>query len=241
MTRLAVVLAAGRGRRMGPLTDATPKPLLEVAGKAMLARLLGGLAEAGVERAVVVTGYRAPQLETAAGQMRGPTLEFVRQNEPRGTAHAIGLARASVGHAPFFFGWSDIVVAPQNYRRVIEQSGHDAVLAVNAVEDPTEGAAVYLDADQRVTRIVEKPPPGTSRTRWNNAGFGVLAPSIWPHLDAVEASARGEFELADALSSLLSSGGDVQATPVEGPCLDVGTPQRLAEAERVFGGMASAR
>lgn len=235
MTRLAVVLAAGRGTRMGRLTDDTPKPLIEVAGKSMLARVLEGLAAAGIERAAVVTGYRAPQLEEAARHMHGPSLEFIRQAEPLGTAHAIRLARSFVSHEPFFFGWSDIVVQPHNYARVLSQGDHDAVLAVNAIDDPSEGAAVYVDDASRVTRIVEKPPPGTSTTPWNNAGLGVLGPAIWAHIDAIEPSPRGELELADALTTLLAAKGDVVACPVEGPWFDVGTPERLADAEHVLG------
>lgn len=237
MTRRAVVLAAGRGTRMGRLTDNIPKPMIEVAGKSMLARLLEGLADAGIQQAAVITGYRAEQLEEHARAVRGPALEFIRQKEPLGTAHAIQLARDFVDQEPFFFGWSDIVVAAHNYGRVIERADHDAVLAVNAVEDPTEGAAVYTDASGRVTRIIEKPAPGTSTTPWNNAGFGILGPSIWSHIEAVAPSARGELELADALTSMLDAGADIVTTPVDGPWFDVGTPKRLAEVERALGGM----
>ena len=91
---------------MGALTRETPKPLLEVAGVSLLERVLSGLVDAGIERAVVVTGYLAAEVETAATRMRAPTLRFVRQAEPHGTAHAIGLARPLLADAAFF-RWLD--------------------------------------------------------------------------------------------------------------------------------------
>ena len=74
MTRRAVVLAAGRGTRMGHLTDNIPKPMIEVAGKSMLARLLEGLADAGIQQAALITGYRAEQLEEHAPPPSGAML-----------------------------------------------------------------------------------------------------------------------------------------------------------------------
>jgi NDP-sugar pyrophosphorylase family protein len=238
LIRSAVVLAAGRGKRMGPLTESTPKPLIEVAGRSLLERLLSGLRTAGIERASVVTGYRAEALERAALAMDAPELVFLRQPRPLGTGHAIRLARDFAGEAPFFFGWSDIVVEPANYARVLDAFAGDATLAVNAIDDPCEGAAVYVDEHRQITRIVEKPPRGTSTTPWNSAGFGVLGPAIWPALEAIHPSPRGEYELADALSRLLTEGRSLLAVPVVGPWHDVGTPERLAEAEAGFAGRA---
>ena len=220
---------------MGALTEDRPKPLIEVAGRSLLARILGGLADAGIEEVAVITGYRAAQLESAAREMHAPSLRFLRQDAPGGTAQAISLARDFVSNAPFFFGWADIVVDPANYARVLSAAHHDAVLGANRVNDPTTGAALYVDRDFRVERIVEKPPAGTSTTPWNNAGLGVLGPAIWPHLGAVRPSPRGELELADAIATLLAGGGDVRALPIEGPWFDVGTPESLAEAEATLG------
>jgi dTDP-glucose pyrophosphorylase len=137
-----------------------------------------------------------------------------------GTARALALARAFCSDEQFFFGWGDILVGPENYVRVIRGArfaGH--VLAVNHVEDPATGGAVYvddpvaLDAGKaaRVTRIEEKPPPGTSTTNWNNAGFGVLGPAIWAEIDRLGRSERGEYELPQAIAALVAGGGDVRA------------------------------
>ena len=95
----AVVLAAGRGTRMGALTATTPKPLLAVAGEPIVARVLRGLARAGVRRAVVVTGYLGEQIEAALGDGHalGLALAYRRQERPDGTARALLLAEDLIG------------------------------------------------------------------------------------------------------------------------------------------------
>ena len=108
------------------------------------------------------------------------------------------------------------------------------MLGVNEVDDPWAGAAVYVDEQWRVQKIVEKPPQGSSDTRWNNAGLGVLGPEIWPHVDALQPSARGEYELPQAIAALVASGANVGAVPVRGQWFDIGTAEDLETARREF-------
>ncbi len=235
MTDRAVVLAAGRGTRLGSLTASTPKPLLDVGGQPVVARILEGIAAAGIYRVAVVTGYMADALEDAMWGMAGLSIEFIRQPAPAGTADALSLTRDFTQGQRFFFTWADVLVDPLNYRAVVESATWaDAVLAVNEVDDPTAGAAVYVADDYTIEQIVEKPPPGTATTRWNNAGFGVLGEGVWEHIDRLEPSARGELELPDAIRSLIESGGKVLAVPVIGPWFDVGTPESLVAARRYY-------
>lgn len=234
----AILLAAGRGTRLGALTASTPKPLLEVGGEPILLRIVRGLVLAGIHDIAIVTGYLASQVEARLGNgaSAGARIRWVRQQGFGGTAAALKLARDAVGEESFLFGWGDIVVGPHNYARVLEGArGVDGVLAVNAVPDPAHGGAVYLDAVGLVTRLVEKPPPGTSTTRWNNSGIGVLPPAIWPAIDALRPSPRGELELPQAIQSLISDGLRFRAVPVEGPWFDIGTPESLEAARRAFG------
>lgn len=234
----AVLLAAGRGTRLGDLTRDTPKPLLEVGGQPIIFRIIEGLAEAGVRDVTVVTGHMAEVLEASLGDggRWGVTVRCVRQERLDGTARAAVLARPFLRDRPFFVGWGDIVVEAINYARVIEgaeQTG--ASIAVNDVEDPWSGGAVYVDGDMRVLRIVEKPPKGTSTTRWNNAGLAVLPPAIWEQVDRLQPSARGEYELPQAIAAFVESGHPLAAVSIDGPWFDIGTPENLAEARRYFG------
>jgi NDP-sugar pyrophosphorylase family protein len=234
-----VVLAAGRGTRMGALTASTPKPLLSVAGRPLIEHVLGGFAAAGVQRAVVVTGYLGGAVEAALGDgaQLGLHIDYCRQERADGTARALLLAAPLLGAAPFALSWGDILVARGFYAELLAafaQRPCDAQLAVNPVDDPWRGAAVYVDDDWRVRRIDEKPPRGTARTGWNNAGVLVLTPLALDYARRLAPSPRGEYELPQAIAQMVRDGCDVRAVPVRGPWLDVGTPEDLAAAQTLF-------
>jgi dTDP-glucose pyrophosphorylase len=235
----AILLAAGRGVRLGVLTESTPKPLLAVGGRPIVVHILDGLHRAGIDDVLVVTGHLGDVIERELGNgaHAGMRIGYVRQRQLDGTARALALGREFVASERFFFGWADILVRPENYRRVLRAAWDEelaAVLAVNDVDDPAIGAAVSVDAAFRVERIVEKPPPGTSATRWNNAGFGVLGPAIWPAIGALAVSPRGEYELPQAIAAMVASGAAVRALPIDGPWFDIGTPEQLEAAREAF-------
>lgn len=237
MIEKAVVFAAGRGTRLGALTSTVPKPLLPVGGRPIIVHILDGLQRAGIREATIITGYLAEaiELELGNGEASGLPLRYVRQEKPDGTARALLLVREWLGDARFLFSWGDILVRPENFRAVVRASRlADAAIAVNEVDDPWAGAAVYLDASNTVQRIVEKPARGTSSTHWNNAGFGVLGPEIWQHVQQLEPSSRGEYELPRAVASLVASGARVVGVPVEGDWFDIGTPEDLERARETW-------
>ena len=234
----AVLLAAGRGTRLGELTAETPKPLLQVGRRPIIVRIMDGLVRARIEEFAIVTGYLAAKVEYELGNgaQAGVSVRYFRQERQEGTARALALAREFVGEEKCFFGWGDIVVRPENYRAVIKAGTlADAAIAVNEVDDPYAGAAVYFGEDRVVTRMVEKPARGSSSTRWNNAGFGVLGPGIWPEIERLAPSEGGEYDLPRAIAALAVGGARVVAVPVEGPWFDIGTVESLAAARREFG------
>lgn len=233
----AVLLAAGKGTRLGALTATFPKALLPVAGKPIIVHILDGLRAAGITEVMIVTGHAAQTLEAELGNGAGGgmSISYVRQQALEGTAKAVSLARDWVGEERFYVGWGDILVRPENYRRLVKASRlADAAIAVNEVPDPSAGAAVYIDEAMRIERIIEKPPPGTSTTRWNNSGLWVAGPGIWPEVDRLQPSARGEYELPQALAAWIAGGAHVVAVPVEGPWYDIGTPAALEAARTGF-------
>jgi len=235
----AVVLAAGRGTRLGALTERTPKALIEVAGVPLIGHVLGGLQRAGIEDVTVVTGYlgQAIEAEIGTGAQSGMRITYVRQEKLEGTAAAVALARDHAEGEAFFVGWGDILVRPENYRRVISAARFaNGSLAVNDTDDPWAGAAVHVDEAMHVTRIIEKPPKGTSTTRWNNAGLCVLPPAIWEEIDRLKASVRGEYELPEAVAALVAAGAVMRAVPIEGPWFDIGAPDDLDRARREWEG-----
>lgn len=234
---IAVLLAAGRGTRMGQLTADTPKPLLTLRGKPILVHILDGLRAAGVEQAVIVTGYLGDKIEAALGNGRalGIQLTYRRQTEPNGTAQALLLASDALTSEPFLLSWGDIVVSRSLYREMVDDftaEPCDALLSVNPVDDPWRGGAVYVDDRMRVTELVEKPPRGTATTGWNNAGIFVFSEAIIAYAQRLQASPRGEYELPQALAAMIADGRRVRAHAVTGYWSDLGTPQDLAAAEQ---------
>jgi len=235
----AVLLAAGRGTRMGQLTATTPKPLLPLRGRPIIEHILLSMRRAGVGRAIIVTGYRGEQIEghLGDGSKLGLTLEYRRQHQPTGTATALLLARDALGDEPFLLSWGDIVVDERVYSDLagaFDSAPCDALLCVNPVDDPWRGAAVTVDAEWRVTRLVEKPPRGTAQTRWNNAGIFMFDNLVLTYAEGVSASERGEYELPQAIAAMVAEGRNVRAHPLTGFWSDLGTPADLTAAEEAL-------
>jgi len=240
--RKAVLLAAGRGARLGALTTTTPKPLLDVAGRPIIEHIVGALDAAAVAEIAIVTGYLGEQIAEWArsfvARNKRSRIQTVTQRELNGTAGALTAARDFVaGETAFIFGWGDILMSCENYPRFVESaraSDADLILTVNRVDDPWRGAAVYVDANWRVQRVMEKPPRGTSTTNWNDAGLFAATALIWKYVDALRPSARGELELPQAIAAMVEDGRDVRAVDVRGFWSDVGTPEDLQIARRNF-------
>jgi dTDP-glucose pyrophosphorylase len=229
----AVVLAAGRGTRMKTLTADCPKPMLPLGGRPMLAHLIERMEEAGVREILVVTGYRADVVEDyfRSHPPKHAHLTYRRQEPQNGTGSAALLGREFVASDHFLLTFGDILVDAGTYRAMFALLDHaEAALAVKKVDDPYQGAAVYVEGD-RVTRIIEKPPQGASTTNWNNAGIYCVGPRIFDELDRVGLSPRGEYELTDAIHQMLAAGVHFRWHEIKGFWRDVGRPEDLPHAE----------
>jgi len=233
-----VILAAGLGTRMRPLTHRRPKPLVPVLDRPMIEHIVLGAADAGVTELLIVIGYRGEMVQEAlgAGERFGLRLDCAVQEKPAGTGDATLVAEEFIAGEPFFLSWGDIIVSRANYARIgaiWRDEQPDLLLSLNWVEDPWEGAAVYVE-DNRVVRIVEKPPRGTSATHYNNAGIFILPGEILAATKETNLSPRGERELPDAIQLMLSRGAVVRGVPIEGCWSDVARP---AEVIRLNGAL----
>jgi NDP-sugar pyrophosphorylase family protein len=138
----AVLLAAGRGTRMREMTADLPKPMLEVRGKPVLQHVVEGLRDAGVGTFLIIVGYRADAVQNFFGDGSRYKIEiqYATQSVQDGTGRVIELARNFVSLAPFVLGYGDILVAPENYKSIVDLAENvEAVVSVTRGEDVTKG------------------------------------------------------------------------------------------------------
>ncbi len=233
-----VILAAGQGTRMRPLTKHRPKPLVPVLGTPMVAHIIKGFAAAGVSEICLVIGYCGDMIEAAIGDgsAYGADVVYRYQDTTGGTGDALLYARDFIGDEDFFLSWGDIMVPPENYRGVVERYRNgdcDGVLTANWVDDPYEGAAVYAE-NGYLSRIEEKPPKGTATTNYNNAGIFILPGEIIPLVASSPVSARGELEVPTAILTFVENGGRLAVEPITGYWNDVARPGNVLKLQRMM-------
>jgi len=214
----AMILAAGFGKRMRPLTDHCPKPLLPVAGKPLIVHHLERLADANITQVVINVSYRAEQIMTALGDgaSYGVQIRWSQEATPLETGGGIHQALPLLGNAPFLLVNGDVwceldptTLAPLN--------GDLAHLVL--VNNPSHHPAgdFHLDANGRVQ--------ATGEPRLTFAGFSLIDPAL------VAAEPPGAFPLAPLLRRAMTE-GRVSGSHHQGEWVDVGTPERLAELDR---------
>jgi dTDP-glucose pyrophosphorylase len=227
----AVILAAGRGTRMRDLTNELPKPMIAVRGKPILQHIIEGLRAAGVEKFLIVVGYRAEVVRQAFGDggRLGVTINYATQVVQDGTGRVVELAREFAGADPFVLSYGDILVEPSNYPRLTTLAKEtEAIVSVRHNEDVSKGGAVFVNERFELIDLREKPQPGEPTSPWYNAGIYAFRPSIFAFTARLERSPRGEFELTDAIRDLARSGKKVQALELIGDWADVRNPEILA-------------
>jgi glucose-1-phosphate thymidylyltransferase len=227
-----VVLAAGEGTRLRPLTADRPKALVDVAGRPLVEHAFDALRSVGVDRIAVVVGYRGEQiLDRYGDSYRGTALTYVEQAEQLGTAHALDQAMPAVDPPLVVMNGDNVcranLGAVVDHHRETEAAATLLVESVSREQARTTGV-VETDGDGRVTGLVEKPddPPSTLVNR----GFYAFGPAIGPALERIDPSPRGEYELADAIDDLRRRGHRVETVELDGWCHNVNEP---ADRERV--------
>ena len=220
----AVVLAAGFGTRLRPLTDTIPKAMVEVGGRPLLEKVVSEIVASNIPKIVFVVGHLGDQIEKHFGTGVGwsSAFSYIHQQTLNGTGGALLQAQASVdGNFVVVFG--DSLFDGRAIKRVAEARFRNAI-GVIRVPDPSRYGIVEVDSLGRVVSIVEKPenPKGNLAI----AGIYKFEPDIWFHLRSLKPSKRGELEIPDSVRSLMSSGADVGTVELEF-MTDVGTHEDL--------------
>jgi NDP-sugar pyrophosphorylase family protein len=231
----AVILAAGKGTRMGELTATLPKPMVRVDGKPVLQHIIEGLRdEAGVKDFFLVIGWCGQVIRDhfGDGSGLGVAISYGEQTVQDGTGKAPELAREWVGGDSFVLTYGDILLRPPtDYAALVQAFQEDGVIAVKDGEDLTKGGAVVLDAAGFMIDLVEKgsvTPPNA----FYNAGIYLLKPRIFEFTSRLEKSPRGEYELTDALKAGVKAGDRLRGVTLTKAWADVRDPSVLAELNR---------
>ncbi len=229
-TRTAVVLAAGEGTRLQPLTQNRPKPMLPAANRPILEHVLDALVDAGIERIVLVVGYRRERVQSYVGPTyRETPVDYVVQGKQLGSGHAL-LQAASEVTEPMLVVNGDRLIEPAAVEAVgtaFADSDRAAAMAVIERDEASRYGVVSLDGDE-VTRLVEKPEQ--QEHGLINAGIYAFEETIF---DEIEATSResGELALTDTIQRLIER-HDVTGVPIEGLWVDATYPWDLLSVAR---------
>jgi MurNAc alpha-1-phosphate uridylyltransferase len=221
----AMILAAGRGERMRPLTDATPKPLLAAGGKPLIVWHIEALVRAGVRDIVINHAHLGRMIETALGDGArfGARIRYSPEGEALETAGGIAKALPLLGEAPFLVVNGDIF-CDYDFAALPGLAAGDLAHLVLVPNPPHHPHGDFALAGNRVTA----PPPAPGLPLHTFSGIGLYRPALFAGI------ARGEkAKLAPLLLAAMRAGrvgGELHA----GRWTDVGTPGRLEELDQLL-------
>jgi UDP-N-acetylglucosamine diphosphorylase / glucose-1-phosphate thymidylyltransferase / UDP-N-acetylgalactosamine diphosphorylase / glucosamine-1-phosphate N-acetyltransferase / galactosamine-1-phosphate N-acetyltransferase len=229
---LAVILAAGEGTRMRPLTYNCPKVMLPVLGTPILEHIVNSCVQARIERVVIVTGYQEEAIRSHFKETQlGAQIEYVTQKKQCGTADAINQVSDLVDER-FLALNGDSLISPLTLKQLAETPQDQvAVIAAKKVKEPANYG--IIDAtDDIVLRIAEKPDRPVSHLA--NMGIYAFEPVIFDAIAQISRSARGEYEITDAIQLLIDQGHEVRYLDVKEQWIDIGRPWDLLSANELL-------
>jgi UDP-N-acetylglucosamine diphosphorylase/glucosamine-1-phosphate N-acetyltransferase len=232
----AVILAAGEGVRLQPVTSTRPKHMIKIGGKPILEHCLNALKPSGIDETLIIVNYRADQIRQyfGNGEKFGLKIEYVEQKAIAGTGNAVSVAEPYVKDA-FLLVYGDLLFSAEAVKKVItvNQMRPVATMAVVPVEKPENYGIVELENETRIKRITEKPKREETPSNLANAGIYVFSTEIFAKIGETSASIRGEWEITDAISLLLNEKKTLLAARLSrDEWLDIGRPWDLLEANR---------
>ena len=234
----AVLLAAGEGQRLEPLTFTRPKHLIKVAGKPILQFCLEAVKAAGITDIAIITHYMSDKIQMyfGDGSSQGLKISYIEQKELLGTGNAALTAEQHVDNDnDFVLVYGDLLFAPDAVRQAVDvykkADKPAAVMAVVAVDNPESYGIIECTDDKKLKRIIEKPKAENAPSNLANTGIYVFSKEIFKTLKQVKESERGEWELTDALTMLAAEGKTVLVTELDkNSWFDVGRPWDLLDA-----------
>lgn len=233
----AVILAAGEGVRLQPITSTRPKHLIKVGGEPILEHCLNVVKTSGIDETLIVIYYMGDAIRQyfGDGEKFGLKIEYVEQKAVLGTGNAVNVVEPYVKD-DFLLVYGDLLFSADAVKNVIDLHRKEkpvATMAVVPVENPEDYGVVELEDEKYVKHIVEKPKHEEAPSNLANAGIYVFSTEIFDKVRETSASARGEWEITDAISQLLNEKKTVLAVKIsQDDWIDIGRPWDLLEANR---------
>ena len=223
MTKQGLILAAGLGKRMAPLSNNLPKPLLPVAGRPFIEWQIMALIESGVERIGIVCRKENEnfQKKIGVGDKYGIEIEYIIQEEQTGTADALLKAEKQM-NGDFYCLNGDVIVTSETLNLLnVKENG----MAVVEVDDVSEYGCVEIENGMAV-KIIEKEGAGKGMI---NAGIYKMNSNIFENLKNMNKSKRGEYELTTVIEN-----GAFRVVEINTPWVDIGNPWNLLETNEIY-------
>ncbi len=241
--RKAVVLAAGEGTRLKPITDAIPKEMIRVGKRPAIEHVLRVLKAGGIRDVLVIVGPKKHAIidYLGSGQRLDLNISYRVQEQPKGTAHATALAEDYIDGEDFVLIYGDNYITPYEAMDDIVRYHSDkdgsGTLVLHPVQDPRRYGVVRVDEDMQIHDMIEKPTleqaePYKQGDHWLSiAGLMILDATIFQHIHNVKPGKQGERWLTDAIAMMLPDG--LYGYPYHGTRFDIGTFESLREADRL--------
>ncbi len=230
----ALILAAGQGTRLRPVTLTMPKSLVPVANRWLISYAIDALKKAGLtDIGIVVNSLDSPIVANLGdGGGLGVDISYIVQDEQRGLAHATALCQDFVAGEPFtvFLGDNIFQDKMTGLLTSFAASNNEAAVVLGKVPDPTRFGIAEIE-NGRIVRVVEKPqqPPSNLAI----AGVYLFRPSIFDAIKRIKPSGRNELEITDAIQVLISDGNPVASYELNGWWIDAGKPDAIIMANQL--------
>jgi glucose-1-phosphate thymidylyltransferase len=227
-----VILSGGKGSRLSPITDNYPKQLIPILGKPILAHCLDYMASAGIKDIAIIVGPdKGPTIEEEIKPYcKGLNVEFIYQDEPKGLAHAVGLARNFTKNEDFIVLLGDNLF-DKRLSDLIERfyrTQADSLILLKDVTHPYNFGVVKFDECGKALKLVEKPKEFVSN--YAIVGVYLFNQKIYQAIDMIEPSQRGELEITDAIALQVEQKQNIQTQILDSYWFDTGTREGLLDA-----------
>lgn len=231
-----VILVGGLGKRLGEISNTTPKPMVEIDGKPLLERTIRYLKQYGISEFVLCVGHLADFVQNyfGDGSKFGIIISYAIEKDLLGTGGALKNAEKLVGNESFILIYGDLVIDMDldKFIKFHKDKGGIGTLTVHPSEHPYDSDMIEINNTQQITAFLGKPKPGQDFKNLGNAGVYCFEPSIFNYLSDGKSMLDKEV-----IPVVIKKGEKLYAYITDEPVFDIGTPDRLGKVRTKNGAL----